>query len=70
MSKNALNQKTNATLKTQLKRQSPILGPLEWTNLFGPSNKVVYIKKLVFPSGVRFLIRCIFGHAQRHLVDF
>ncbi len=25
-------------------------------NLFGPSNKVVYLKKLVFGSGVRFLI--------------
>ena len=26
------------------------------TNLFGPSNKVVYLKKLVFQSAVRFLI--------------
>ena len=42
----------------------------ELMNLFGPSNKVVYIKKLVFRSGVRFLIRCIFEHAQRPLVDF
>ena len=25
-------------------------------NLFGPSNKVVYLKKLVFESGVRFSI--------------
>ena len=32
------------------------LGPLELTNLFGPSNKVVYFKKLVFQSAVRFLI--------------
>ena len=32
------------------------LRPLEWTNLFGPSNKVVYLKKLVFGSGVRFSI--------------
>ena len=37
-------------------KQSVILGPLEWTNLFGPSNKVVYLKKLVFESGVRFSI--------------
>ena len=37
---------------------------------FGPSNKVVYLKKLVFQSGICFLIRCIFGHAQRPLVDF
>ena len=29
---------------------------LELTNLFGPSNKVVYLKKLVFQSAVRFLI--------------
>ena len=28
----------------------------ELTNLFGPSNKVVYLKKLVFQSAVRFLI--------------
>ena len=33
-----------------------ILGPLELTNLFEPSNKVVYLKKLVFQSAVRFLI--------------
>ena len=31
-----------------------ILGALEQSNLFGPSNKVLYLKKLV--SGVRFLI--------------
>ena len=37
-------------------RQSAILGPLEWMNLFGPSNKVVYLKMLVFRSGVRFSI--------------
>ena len=36
------------------KRQ--FLGPLELTNLFGPSNKVVYLKKLVFQSAARFLI--------------
>ena len=29
---------------------------MELTNLFGPSNKVVYLKKLVFQSAVRFLI--------------
>merc|ERR1711963_995591 len=46
------------------KRQIPFLGPLEWMNLFGPSNKVVYLKKLVFQSGVCFLIRCIFEHAS------
>ena len=33
-----------------------ILGPLEQLNLFGPSNKVLYLKKLVIKSGVRFLI--------------
>ena len=33
---------------------------MEWTNLFGPRNKVVYLNKLVFQSGIRFLIRCIF----------
>merc|ERR1712020_788041 len=32
------------------------LGPFELTNLFGPSNKVVYLKKLVFQSAIRFLI--------------
>ena len=37
-------------------RQRVILGPLELTNLFGPSNKVVYLKKLVFQSAIRFLI--------------
>ena len=37
-------------------RQRVILGPLELMNLFGPSNKVVYLKKLVFQSAVRFLI--------------
>ena len=51
-------------------RQRSILGPLELTNLFGPSNKVVYLKKLVFQSAIRFLIRFIFEHAQRPLVDF
>ena len=34
------------------KRQIPFLGPLEWTNFFGPSNKVVYLKKLVFQNAV------------------
>ena len=33
-----------------------ILGALEQSNLFGPSNKVLYLKKLVIKSGVRFLI--------------
>ena len=37
-------------------RQRVILGPLELTYLFGPSNKVVYLKKLVFQSVIRFLI--------------
>ena len=37
-------------------RQSPILGALEQLNLFGPSNKVLYLKKLVIKSGVRFFI--------------
>ena len=37
-------------------RQREISGPLELANLFGPSNKVVYLKKLVFQSAVRFLI--------------
>ena len=43
---------------------------VEWTNLFEPRNKVVYLIKLGFQSGVRFLIRCIFEHAQCPLVDF
>ena len=33
-----------------------ILGALEQSNLFGPSNKVLYLKKLVIKSGVRFWI--------------
>ena len=33
-----------------------ILGALEQLNLFGPSNKVLYLKKLVIKSGVSFLI--------------
>ena len=33
------------------------------TNLFGPSNKVVYLKKLVFQSAVRFLILFVFMDA-------
>ena len=33
-----------------------ILGALEQSNLFGPSNKVLYLKKLVIKSGVSFLI--------------
>ena len=33
-----------------------ILGALEQSNLFGPSNEVLYLKKLVIKSGVRFLI--------------
>ena len=33
-----------------------ILGALEQSNLFGPSNKVLCLKKLVIKSGVRFLI--------------
>ena len=33
-------------------------------------SKVVYHKKLVFRSGVGFLIRCILDHGQCHLVDF
>ena len=33
-----------------------ILGALEQSNLFGPSNKVLYLKKLVIKSGVHFLI--------------
>ena len=32
------------------------LGPLEWRNLFGPKSKVSIHKKLVFKSGVGFLI--------------
>ena len=31
-------------------------------------SKVVYNKKLVFQSGVGFLIRCILDHAHRPLV--
>ena len=38
------------------KKQSVILGALEQSNLFGPSNKVLYLKKLVIKSGVCFLI--------------
>ena len=37
-------------------RKSAILGALEQSNLFGPSNKVLCLKKLVIKSGVRFLI--------------
>ena len=37
-------------------KQSVILGALEQSNLFGPSNKVLYLKKLVIKSGVGFLI--------------
>ena len=33
-----------------------ILGALEQSNLFGPSNKVLYLKKLVIKSGVCFFI--------------
>ena len=33
-----------------------ILGALEQSNLFGPSNKNLYLKKLVIKSGARFLI--------------
>ena len=33
-----------------------ILGALEQSNLFGPSNKVLYLKNLVIKSGVCFLI--------------
>ncbi len=33
------------------------------TNLFGPSNKVVYLKKLVFESAVRFLILFVLTNA-------
>ena len=36
--------------------QIVILGPLEWRNHFGPSNKLVYLKMLVFQSTARFLI--------------
>ena len=49
-------QHTISRLSHVYQRQSAILGPLEWTNLFGPSNKVVYLKKLVFGSGVHFSI--------------
>ena len=49
-------QRSMLILSHALHRQSAILGPLELTNLFGPSNKVVYLKKLVFQSAVRFLI--------------
>ena len=66
---NALNQKTDATSKTQLFKIYNFVA-LEWTNVFWPSKKVVYIKKLIFETGVRFLIQCIFEHAQRPLVDF
>ena len=37
-------------------KQNVILGALEQSNLFGPSIKVLYLKKLVIKSGVRFLI--------------
>ena len=37
-------------------RQIAFLGPLEWRNLFGPKDKVSSHEKLVFKSGVRFLI--------------
>ena len=33
-------------------------------------HKVVDLKKLVFQSGVCFLIQCIFDHGHSHLVDF
>ena len=37
-------------------RKNMILRALEHLNLFGPSNKVLYLKKLVIKSDVRFLI--------------
>merc|ERR1712052_5067 len=37
-------------------KQSLILRALEQSNLFRPSNKVLYLKKLVIKSGVSFLI--------------
>ena len=44
-------------------RKSAILGALEQSNLFGPSNKVLYLKKLVIKNGVRFLILFVFVDA-------
>ena len=51
-------------------RQRAILGPLELTNLFGPSNKVVYLKKLVFQSTVQFLILFVLTDAILLKMDF
>ena len=41
-------------------RQSAILGALEQSNLFGPSNNVLYLKKLVIKSGICILILFVF----------
>ena len=39
-----------------LSRGKEHFGTVEQSNLFGPSSKVLYLKKLVIKSGVRFLI--------------
>ena len=51
-------------------RLSHALGPLEWMNRFRPSNKVVYLKKLVFQSTVRFLILFVLTDAILLKLDF
>ena len=51
-------------------RQSAFFRSLEWSNHFGLKGKVVGIRKLVFQSGVSYLIRCILEHGQHPLVDF
>ena len=47
-----------------------ILGALEQSNFFGPSNKVLYLKKLVIKSGVRFLILFVLVDAILLNFDF
>ena len=44
--------------------------PSGLTNNFWLKGKVVHLKKLVFQSGVGFLIRCVFDDGQFPLVDF
>ena len=44
-------------------RQSEILGALEQLFLFGPTNKVLHLKKLVIKSGVCFFTLFVLADA-------
>ena len=52
----------NIFIETE-ERQSPIQGHLKWTNLFWQSNKVSIYDKLLYKSGVCFLILFILTDA-------